>query len=329
MVTLRFGTDASRERLDTTYRGVSMSGLVQDVNSHVAGHRIRTGLFASSAWEATSRVRLSGGLRWDSVDDGSFRAPTATVKRAWTPRAGVSIQLNDARTLSVFGQVSRAFKAPTLEQLFDPRPYPDFRGGTFTISNPRLVPQRATSIEAGMSGSGPARWSLVAYRARVDDEIDFDVRTFSYANIGESRHTGLELQGETTWGRFSPSISYVLSRVTEAGSDRQLKNVPRHRLSFAAGVELPWTLHAYARFEHSAGAFLDDDNAIRTSTPSTMDLRVRRPFGRHALFVDVFNVTADQYEEYGFTLRDFANNLVPYVYPSAPRAVRAGLTLAF
>ena len=40
MVTLRFGTDASRERLDTTYRSVSMSGLVQDVNSHVAGHRI-------------------------------------------------------------------------------------------------------------------------------------------------------------------------------------------------------------------------------------------------------------------------------------------------
>jgi outer membrane cobalamin receptor len=329
MVTLRFGTDASRERLDTAYRSVSMSGLVQDVNSHVAGHRIRTGLFASSAWEATSRVRLSAGLRWDNVDDGSFRVPTFGVKRAWAPRAGVSLQLNDARTLSLFAQASRAFKVPTLEQLFDPRPYPDFRGGTFTISNPQLVPQRATSIEAGLSGSGPARWSLVAYRARVDDEIDFDVRTFSYANIGESRHTGLELQGETTWGRFSPSISYVLSRVTEAGSDRQLKNVPRHRLSFAAGVELPWTLHAYARFEHSAGAFLDDENAVRTSTPSTMDLRVRRPFGRHALFVDVFNVTADQYEEYGFTLRDFASRLVPYMYPGAPRAVRAGLTLAF
>ena len=58
-----------------------------------------------------------------------------------------------------------------------------------------------------------------------------------------------------------------------------------------------------------------------------MATRERRP--HHALFVDVYNVTADQYEEYGFTLRDFANNLVPYVYPSAPRAVRAGLTLAF
>ena len=329
MVTLRFGTDASREHLDTTYRSVSVSGLLQDVNSHVAGHRIRTGLFASSAWEATSRVRLSGGIRWDGLDDGSFRVPTTGVKRAWTPRAGVSLQLNDARTLSLFGQVSRAFKAPTLEQLFDPRPYPDFRGGTFTISNPQLVPQRATSIEAGVSGSGPARWSVVAYRARVDDEIDFDVRTFSYANIGESRHTGLELEGETTWGRFSPSISYVLSRVMESGSDRQLKNVPRHRVSVATGVELPWALHVYARLDCTTGAFLDDENTVRTSTPSAIDVRLRRALGRHALFVDVFNVTADQYEEYGFTLRDFDNKVVPYVYPGAPRAVRAGLTLEF
>jgi hypothetical protein len=58
-------------------------------------------------------------------------------------------------------------------------------------------------------------------------------------------------------------------------------------------------------------------------------LRLRRSFGRHAVFVDAFNVTADQYEEYGFTLRDFANEVVPYVYPGAPRAVRVGLTLAF
>jgi outer membrane cobalamin receptor len=329
MVTLRFGTDASRESLDTTYRSVSAAGVVQDLNSQVTGHRIRTGLFASSAWEMTSRVRLSGGLRWDGVDDGSFRVPASGVKRAWAPRAGVSVQLNDARTLSLFGQVSRAFKAPTLEQLFDPRPYPDFRGGTFTISNPQLVPQRATSMEAGISGSGRARWSMVAYRANVDNEIDFDVRTFSYANIGESRHTGLELEGQATWWRFSPSISYVVSRVTEAGSDRQLKNVPRHRVSLATGVELPLALHAYARFDRSAGAFLDDENTLRVATPSTMDVRVRRPFGRHALFVDVFNVTADRYEEYGFTLRDFLNRMVPYVYPGAPRAVRAGFTFAF
>ena len=127
--------------------------------------------------------------------------------RAWTPRVGATLQLNDARTLALFGQVARAFKTPTLDQLFDPRPYPDFRGGTFTISNPRLVPQRATNVEAGILGGGPIRWSAIAYRANVDNEIDFDVRTFSYANIGESRHTGVELDAEAAWGRLTPSMS--------------------------------------------------------------------------------------------------------------------------
>ena len=31
------------------------------------------------------------------------------------------------------------------------------------------------------------RWSALAYRMDVENEIDFDARTFSYANIGRSR----------------------------------------------------------------------------------------------------------------------------------------------
>jgi outer membrane receptor protein involved in Fe transport len=277
----------------------------------------------------TPRVRLAGGIRWDNVDDGGFASASGEANRAWSPRAGVSVQLNDEGTLSAYGQVSRAFKAPTVDQLFDPRPYPDFRGGTFTISNPRLVPQRATNVEAGVSGAGPVRWSALAYWAEVDDEIDFDVRTFSYANIGKSRHTGIELEGAGQWWRIRPFLSYAMARVTEAGSSRQLKNVPRHRVAAGAGIDLPWDVQAYARFEHAATAFLDDDNAFRIDTPSTIDLRVRRPFGRHAAFVDLFNLTADRYEDYGFTLTDFRGQVVPYVYPGAPRAVRAGVTVSF
>ena len=327
-VVLRFGTDAAREGLDTRYHPVSSAGVVQDdVTSRIDGQRIRTGIFASSAWDAAPRVRVSGGIRWDTVDDG-FDPAAGEAARAWTPRAGVTVQLNDARTLVAFGQVARAFKTPTLDQRFDPRPYPDFRGGTFTISNPRLVPQRATNVEAGILGGGPIRWSATAYRATVDNEIDFDVRTFSYANIGESRHTGVELDAEAAWGRLTPSISYAFSRVTTGGA-LQLKNVPRHRLRVAAGAELPHALHLYTRVDRAASAFLDDDNLIPLAVGTTVDLRIRRRFGRHAAFVDLFNATGRRYEEYGFTLQDFAGRVVPYVYPGAPRAIRAGMTVAF
>jgi len=329
-VVLRFGADASRERLDTTYRSVSPSGAVQGVNSGVDGHRVRAGLFTASAWDLTGRLRLAAGVRWDTVDDGSFPAAGPDASRAWSPRAGVTLQLNDARTLSLFAQVARAFKAPTLDQRFDPRPYPDFRGGmTFTISNARLVPQHATNVEAGLSGSGAARWSIVAYRADVDNEIDFDVRTFSYANIGESRHTGVEVDAEARWGPLAPSVSYALARVTTAGSGRQLKNIPRHRLRLAASAALPWALSVYGSVDRAGGAFLDDENRLRMRAPKSIDLRIRRAIGRHAAFVDLFNVAGERYEEYGFTLTDFAGRTVPYVYPGPPRAARAGVTIAF
>jgi outer membrane receptor protein involved in Fe transport len=212
----------------------------------------------------------------------------------------------------------------------DPRPYPDFRGGTFSISNPGLVPQRATNAEVGVSGGDQLRWSALAYRMNVDDEIDFDVNTFSYANIGRSRHVGFELEGESRrWKRVRPSLSYALSHVVELPGDLQLKNVPRHLVTVATSLDLPWAIGVFARYHHTWGAFLDAANVYPIDGPSTLDLRVRRPLKRHTLFVDALNVTGNVYEEYGFTLDDFRGGSTPYAYPGAPRALRAGLTIVF
>jgi outer membrane receptor protein involved in Fe transport len=241
----------------------------------------------------------------------------------------VTVQVNDARTIAVYGQVSRAFKVPTLDQLFDPRPLPDFRGGTFTLSNERLAPQRAVNVEAGISGNGLIRWSALAYRMAVDDEIDFDVRTFSYANIGRSRHAGLELEMAAGWRRLRPSLTYAHTRVARVDDSRQLKNVPRHRFTVGVDLDLPWAVGGHARLTRAQDMFLDDEHLFRASASTTLDLRLRRPLGRAAVFVDAFNLLDDRYEEYGFTLADFTGRPVPFVYPGAPRSARIGLALGF
>jgi outer membrane receptor protein involved in Fe transport len=326
---LRAGVDLARENLDIRYGDVSPEGAVGPTSSRADGFRMRTGLFVSSFVDPVASVRLSAGLRWDDVSDDGFSEVTPQRQRAWSPRGGIVVRLDDAGELSVFGQVSKAFKVPTLDQRFDPRPYPDFMGGTFTISTPGLEPQRATNMEVGVNGGGPVRWSAVAYRMTVEDEIDFDVRTFSYANIGRSRHTGIEVDAEGRWRRVRPSISYGLSRVVDAGGERQLKNVPRHAVRVAAHFDLPRAVTTYVGYHRTAGAFLDDDNVFSIDGRSALDLRIRRPFGRHAVFLDVLNLTNDRYEEYGFTLADFRGGTVPYAYPGAGRAARAGVTLSF
>ena len=324
------GIDAAREHLDTTYHAVNAAGGLGALNSAATGHRDRVGFFTSASWTPVTRMRLSAGTRWDRVADNGFvGVATAPDQHAWSPRAGLAVQLTEGGTLSAFVQTSSAFKAPTLDQRFDPRPYPDFRGGTITISNRALVAQRARNVEAGISQtSGVARWSALVYTMRVHDEIDFDVRTFRYGNIGRSRHTGVELEAERAWRRVRPGIEYTLTRVTTE-SDEQLKNIPRHRFVASADVRLPWAVGAYARCLHSWGGFLDDANVFAIDGPATCDLRVRRSFRRQTFFIDAMNVTNNRFEEYGLTLTDLRGRVVPYARPGAGRALRAGVNLSF
>jgi outer membrane cobalamin receptor len=329
--TLLLGLDLSREHLDTSYGSFSDSGVAGAQSGEVSGARTRTGIFVSSAWKAAPRLRLTGAARWDRVAD-DFGAAGAGSRRhdAWSPRVGGTLLLDEQGSMSLFAQASRAFKAPTIDQLFDPRPYPDFMGGTFSISNAQLVPQRATNLEAGVSGGSRLRWRALAYRMAVDDEIDFDIRTFSYANIGRSQHTGVELEANGTFlKRVHPSATYALTRVTLPGRIEQLKNVPRHVFTVSGGIDLPLGLATHIRYRQTSGAFLDDEHAYPIDGPETLDLRLRRFFGRQVIFVDVLNLTDSRYQEYGFTLSDFEGQVTPYAYPGAPRAMRVGVIASF
>jgi outer membrane receptor protein involved in Fe transport len=183
----------------------------------VDGHRVRAGAFAASSWDALSRLRVTGAVRWDHVGDSGFAVPAmaAIDRQAWSPRIGATLHAADAGKLAVFFQAAKAFKVPTIDQLFDPRPFPDFRGGTF--HDLEHDPASATSDECRGRSVRDVRfsWSALAYRMDVKDEIDFDIRTFSYGNIGRSRHTGAELEGNGRLGRGCSLRSPMPGRVSK------------------------------------------------------------------------------------------------------------------
>jgi len=341
---LRVGVDVERQHLDTGYRNVRDGEAVGDVVARAVGSRFRSGAFASTSWMPAARVRLFGAVRWDRIADSAFgRVGGDSVMQAWSPRGGIVLQPPWLRGTSIFGQVSRAFKAPTLDQMFDPRPFPDFRGGTFTISNALLTAQRASNFEAGMYGGRAVRWSALAYRMNVANEIDFDPRTFMYANIGRSRHTGLEteVQGPAT-ARIRPFATYAMTDVSAAAIgadlavgadlkvgpyDRQLKNIPRHQVMVGATASVGWGLETFVSVRRSWGAFLDDENLMPIVTRPLVDIRVRRSVRKAMLFADLLNAGNQRYDEFGFVLTDFRGGRVGYVYPGQPRVLRVGLSL--
>lgn len=319
-----FGVDAARDRFDTAYFAVSNAGATNGPTGAIESARWRLAAYATQLLNIGERTRLHAGVRWDGLRDRTGDGARISHD-AWSPRAGAVVSFGGGFTL--FGQASRAFKAPTLEQLFDPRPFPDFSGRTFLISTPSLRPQRATNFEAGLRQSiGSVRWEAVAYRMRVRDEIDFDPRTFTYANIGRSRHDGVEL--DVSMFPNSPlavGVNYAWTRTVPEGSNTQLKNIPRHLIRPGITVTLPGSSTVHARYTATAGAFTDDDNRVPLRNRSTLDVRAAKRFSRLRVHVDLLNVANAQYEEVGFVLPDFLGGLTPFFYPAPGFSATVGM----
>jgi hypothetical protein len=332
-VAWRLGVDAAYESLDTAYPITGLAGIAP-VESRADGRRIRTAGFGALAWMPAPRVRIVPALRYDRIGDAFSRPAADTIQDAWSPRLAATVLAGPERhPVSLFAQVSRAFKGATIDQLFDPRPLPDFRGGTFTLSNRALQPQRAQALETGaFQRRGRFEWQAVVYTMSVKDEIDFDVATFAYRNIGRSRHAGVELNAaHQVWNTVVARAAYSWTRVREVGrSDQtgQLKNIPAHRWQAGFSAHGRGT-SIDVQFTRSAGAFLDDANRFPLEGEAGVDARIARTVRRVRLRVDAINVFDRRSDAYGFVLTDLRGAAVPYVYPAAPRLLRAGLDWRF
>jgi vitamin B12 transporter len=327
---LRAGAELSRERLDNGYREVDAGGEAGEVVAAGAGRRDRLGVLGSVELRPAEEVAIVAGVRWDAISDafdaGGRRYDAFSPRVSARARAGRVLGL--AVSVSVEG--SSAFKAPTLDQLFDPHPFRG-PGGTFTISNPGLTPQRATTAQAGLAARN-ARLDLeiTGYRTAVDDEIDFDTATFRYRNIGRSLHTGLEAAGR--WRPPGPVAAFASWAFTSAsprdGPDagKQLKNVPRHLLAVGVTVALPAGLEAEAILHRMAGRFADDAGAVPMKAATWLDVRVARDFAGVRAFLDLLNVAGARYGEVGFVLPGLRGETVAYGYPTTPFQARVGVS---
>src|SRR5262249_9729928 len=118
------------------------------------GRQDRGGFFAQDLVQVGKRLELVLGARWDgwvnhhastftrTFATGGRHAPfPAREQSSWSPKAGARVEL--PADFAIRGSVTRAFRAPTLNEL-----YRSFRvGNVNTRENPDLGPERATSGE--------------------------------------------------------------------------------------------------------------------------------------------------------------------------------------
>lgn len=138
-----------------------------------------------------------------SRDDPGFGPGTARSLTALSGSAGVSVPLPAGLSASL--SAARAFRAPTVEELFSDA----FHVGTasYEIGDPSLRPEFAQGLDAGLRlRTARASGELSVYGKRIDNFIHFEAR------------------GDTTIGGAThPVLAYVQDRARFVGAEGQVE----------------------------------------------------------------------------------------------------------
>jgi outer membrane receptor protein involved in Fe transport len=299
------------------------------------------GAYAESRHRVAERLNLYAGIRLDVLDVSRDDTDDSGASYAEiSPRVGINFAISRNRISPghVYASVARSFKAPTLDQLYDVREFPAGQGAV-SISNPDLQPQTADAIEVGVLQRFPlwsdafAELDLALYRISVDDEIDFDLSTFRFGNIQESRHDGLELSFTARllrWisVRHSSTFMRVVFRSGKLAGNR-LKNIPRNSLATAVFLSPFPTVQFSLTHRHTGSLALDDGNSHEISAYDRFGARADWSRGRLAIYLSANNLFDRQASSLGFlSFNPATGQQVPFVYPIGGRAVRLGVSVS-
>jgi outer membrane receptor protein involved in Fe transport len=231
---------------------------------------------------------------------------------AFSPRLSVLRALSSH--VSVTGSVYRAFRAPTLNEL-----YRTFRvGNVLTLNNAALNPERLTGAEAGMNVAGWNQrfnvrgtffWSdIVNPVANVTLTTTPALITRQKENLGRTRSRGVELDGNLRLNRdVQISAGYTFTAATvvsypgsPGGVDLtglDVAQVPRNVFTWQARYWNPSRLLFSIGGRFIGQQFDDDQNQLPLARFYTMDFQVGRTINRHLeIFAAAENMLNQRYQ---------------------------------
>ncbi|HEY6844297.1 MAG TPA: TonB-dependent receptor, partial [Thermoanaerobaculia bacterium] len=279
--------------------GRAVEGTDIEPPNRTEGRQRTAAAFVEDIASIGSRMNLTTGARVDA-----WRSDTAV-----SPRASLLYRATD--WLALTASAYRAFRAPTLNELYRP-----FRvGNVLTLANASLGPERLTGFELG-ARSGPFRATLFAMDisdtiANVTLSTSPTLITRQRRNFGSSTSRGVELDYARTFGSWSANAGYQFADAA-LSSGARTPQVPRNTATMQvayrslAGVEARW----------SSMQFDDDLNRFPLRGYFVVDA-----FASHAI---VPHLAATLSLENIFNER-IETAATPVITVGPPRAVRVGL----
>jgi len=199
-----------------------------------------------------------------------------------------------------------SFKAPTFNDLYFP--FTDFGGGFTFSGNPDLKPEKAGSVEVGLSGRYRLWfWDAAVYQLDVEDLITASSDFSTVVNVDEARIRGIELSAGFDMDGWRGSAALTLTDPRDRETDNRLRrrSAQGMRLDLDKAIGA-WTVGGSVIAE---GYRYDDAaNNDRLAGYATVDLRTTWRFA--ADWSGNLTVTNVLDREYSTARRDANSNYI-------------------
>jgi len=183
------GVDARLQQTDQHYLSISSYGPYETSLSKDSGKINIYSMYASGYYSVKDKFFLEGGVR---VNQHSRYGQNLTYT------INPSYVMNNWK---LFANLSTAFKAPTLYQLFDP-----------ASGSAGLKPERSLLVEGGIQMSSfKNSWQnrLVFFGRKLKDGIDYSYISYVYFNNNKATDKGIELESTYKKGKWNINANYT------------------------------------------------------------------------------------------------------------------------
>jgi len=311
-------------------------------SSTAKGSQNAVGVYAEMSFyplpklEALASVRLD---HWDNYAASRAEVGGPTTLFADRSEIEVSPRLSLGYDMdgpwSIRGGVYRAFRAPTLNELY--RGF--YAGNTPFRPNADLQPELLRiggELGADFEADG-IRASLTGFWNELDDTIAFvfnfvplpGVSFLERENLVATRSRGFEFESQIDLGdRWSLAPSYVFTDSTITNFPNRpervgnwLPDIPRHEVSVVLSYTNPDGIDFMARGRYLGNRYANDANSQELASFGVLDLSASRQLGEnYEVFLMVENVLDEEYE---------ASQTGNIARIGAPRQVWAGLRASY
>jgi outer membrane receptor protein involved in Fe transport len=281
---------ADTRHVDGVTTETRVVGGVPQTPTSAGGEQQTVAGFTQVTIDATSRLSVVGGIRVDHWENtGEFSGNSKSLTPV-SPRAAVSFRA--ASDVTVRGTVYRAFRTPTLNEL-----YRNFRAGDAqTLANENLEAESLTGSEASVlwtPGANTVRGTL--FFTTLDDAVANvtltvtpTLTTRQRQNAGSVNARGFELEVErrlTSQLAVSGMLTMTRSRFGGGGSLPELEGldvpqVPRYSGGVSVRYVDPRWVTATLQVRAIGRQFEDDRNTLEIGKTGVVDFFASRQLAR-------------------------------------------------